>query len=202
MFEESLLDLEAAAAGVEPAQRDILVKLADTQRDNYSSAEIRLAAALAKTASEIAGESGGTVHRLYSALLRDPAASDGHRKLASVVFASLGAVSRRQEEVRLKQANPLLTAAKSVRGLLGGLGAVTPEVMGGLAMIGLAGGGVAGGSTWALNRALTGEDEKLRQLELQRDTYGQLSAEVKAELARRKLDPSPANQAAAVDYLT
>jgi hypothetical protein len=57
-------------------------------------------------------------------------------------------------------------------------------------------------SLWASNRGLTGEDAKLRQLEAQRDTYGRLANEVSEELKRRNLEPTPANVAAAVDYLT
>jgi hypothetical protein len=198
MFDEALLDIEAVSAGIDPCQRENLVKLASLQRENYDGADIRLAAALAKTAFEVSGQEGSPHHLIFSALLKRPAVTEGHRKLASVVFCSLGTVTRRQKQA----SNPALTAWQGIRSATGSVAAVTPEVFRMLTLGMMAAGGVAGGGAWAFNRSLTGEDEKLRQLEIQRDTYGQLSAEVKAELARRKMDPTPANQAAAVDYLT
>lgn len=194
MFEEALRDIECAHMGIDPSRRERLVKLADEQRRNYTSADIRLAAALAKTAFECSDEPGSIPHRLFAQLLKTPTPTPGNRKIASIVFLSMGRV------IRQKRAS--VRAAALARNLLGFATSAVPEVVKGVGMVGLAAGGLGGGALWAAQRGLTHEDQQLREQEIQRDTYSRLSAEVKAELERRKMVATPANRAAAVDYLT
>jgi hypothetical protein len=172
---------------------------AQALRETYSEADIRLAGALMKTATELGGDTTSEVHQLFAGLCRHAEPTPGKRKLASIVYTCLGRVRIRQE----KQAfNPLPKILAVARAVGGGAAAVTPDLARLIALGGAATGGVASAGLWAANRGITQEDQKLRELEIQRDTYHQLNAEVKSELSRRRMKPTPTNTAAAVDYLT
>lgn len=167
-------------------------------RNRQGAEYVRKAAAIVKTAFEVTGDTQADVYKVYSMLLRDPTPTAGKLKLASIAMTCLGKVVRRQQEaVKLASAFPA-----AVRALWSGGRAVLPEVLHMLAFMGGTAGAAAGGGMWALNRSIKAEDQKNRELEIQRDTYRQLTAEVQDELKRRNLAPTPENQAAAVDYLT
>jgi hypothetical protein len=189
---------EALDRGIKPEKLAALLYHAQYQRDRQTEADIRLAGALMKTACDIAGDSHSDIFKIYNGLLHYPQLTPGHRKLASIVYMCLGRIKLRPEKV----ANPLARLAAGAKAVIGGATGLGPELLKTIA----AGGAITGGATaaglWAANRGITQEDDKLRELEIQRDTYNQLNAEVKAELARRKMAPTPENQAAAVDYLT
>jgi hypothetical protein len=184
--------------GMKPEMLGAVKAHARYQHDHYTEADIRLAGALMKTACDIAGDAHSDIFKIYNGLLHHPLTTPGHRKLASVVYMCLGRVKLRQE----KEANVLSRLATGAKAVISGTTGLGPELLKTIA----AGGAITGGATaaglWAANRGITQEDDKLRELEIQRDTYNQLNAEVKAELARRKMAPTPENQAAAVDYLT
>jgi len=183
---------------IRPEKVAALKAHAEFQRDNYSEADIRLAAALMKTAAEISGDTHSDAYRIYCGMLKQASPTDGKRQLASVVYTCLGRVTLAQE----KQANPLPKIVGAGRAVGGLLTAYMPDALRMIALGGVGVGGMSGAGLWALNRGVSQEDEKLRQMEIQRDTYHRLNAEVKAELQRRNMEPTPTNTAAAVDYLT
>lgn len=173
------------------------------QRDNYSEADIRLAAALLKTAAEVSEDVHSDTYKISCGMLKNASPTAGKRQLASVIYTCLGRVKLAQEkQTHEKQAGPLPKLLGGLRALGSGAYTLTPGIARLIVAAGVGAGGVAGAGTWALNRGVTQEDEKLRQLEIQRDTYHRLNAEVKAELQRRNMEPNPTNTAAAVDYLT
>jgi hypothetical protein len=123
---------------------------------------------------------------------------DTKRKLASLVYQSLGSALFKQAGIgrSLAGVQRFITGATRL-----GI-ATTPELAKMFTAAALATGAAGGAGAWALEKKITGEDNKLRDREIQRDTYGRLAAEIQAELERRKLQPSPKNTAAVVDYLT
>jgi hypothetical protein len=183
---------------IDPEKVAMLKAHAAYQREHYSVADIRLAAALMKTAAEVSEDVHSDTYHTYCGLLKQATPTPGKRQLASIVYTCLGRVVLEQE----KQANPLPKIVSGIRAIGGVASALIPDVFRLIALGGVGVGGIAGAGTWALNRGVTQEDEKLRQLEIQRDTYHRLNSEVKAELQRRNMEPTPGNTAAAVDYLT
>ncbi len=194
-LDEALLDIAGVSMGVDPRKRELLVSTAKSARESYTPTDIRMAAAVAKTAFDIA-EPGSMHHALFSKLLENPAATDGNRKIAAAVFAAVGIVSRHENSGKSAR---VLAPLRAVAGTAMRL---TPEVIKTLGLLGMGAGALGGGAFWAGKRQLTSEDESLRKMEIQRDTYGRLASEVKAELARRKMTNSPKNVGAAVEYLT
>jgi hypothetical protein len=108
---------------------------------------------------------------------------------------------RKQEEME-KSATSLTKLWSALSAATGAGQWLASNTLQTLGLLGTAGGAALGGGTWALGRSLTAEDQKNREMEIQRDTYRRLTSEVNDELKRRKLAPTPANTAAAVDYLT
>lgn len=164
-------------------------------RGNRSSVrDIRMAAAIAKAAYDTGGMPDCPEAMLFKGILRDPYPSVYKSKVASAVFAVLA----RHD----KLANPLAGAISRIKGIAGGVasGASSLARMGLGLSAGIGGIGAAG--LWGVNRMMAGDDQDLRKLEIERDTYGRLAKEVSEELKRRNLDPTPANTAAVVDYLT
>lgn len=170
-------------------------------RQRQGAEYIRKAAAVVKTAFEVASDTGNPTYLLYSGLLARPAFTAGNMKLAAVAMQSLGRVIRQQQEL-VKRAGPLASAFGWLRGAAGGLSKAVPMALQGEAALGATMGALGGATAWGVNRAITSEDQKIRELEIQRDTYRRLTAEVQDELARRRMKPTPENTAAAVDYLT
>lgn len=186
-----------------PPDNQEILKSSRLFRETQGADYVAKAAAIVKTAFEVADQAGDPVHGIYSSLCLNPSATPGHLKLASVAYACLGRVLRRQKELYKQAAGGGGAAvAGFFRNLVPAAGTTLPEIIKGMMLYGGAMGAPIGAGAWALNRGLTSENQKLRELEIQRDTYGQLAAEVRAELRRRKLAPTPENQAAAVDYLT
>lgn len=185
----------------EPKGNQQVVDSIRTFRERQGTSYIVKAAAIAKTAFEVTGETNNHTYLLYSGLLRYPKATPYNLKLAAVVMTSLGRVTRNEKKaLDLSWAlNKGLAMGKNFFGLGG---SVVNEGANLLGLMGAGVGAVGGGGLWAINRGITGEDQKLREMELQRDTYHQLTSEVQAELKRRKMAPTPENTAAVVDYLT
>lgn len=193
----ALLELEAH--NIPRKNAAALQACAKTLQETYTEADIRLAGALMKTAAEQAGDTESEEYHLFGGLCSRATPTPGQRKLASIVYTCLGRVKLRQE----KQAfNPLPKIIPALRAVISGTAAATPDIARMIVLGGAATGGITGAGLWAGQRGITQEDQKLRELEIQRDTYHQLHSEVKAELSRRRMKPTPTNTAAAVDYLT
>lgn len=190
---------EAQELGVRPEKIAALKAHAQYQRDHYTEEDIRLAGALMKTACDLAGDDFSDTYKIFNGLLHHPVPATGHRKLASIVYMCLGRIRLRQEKVAF---NPLSILSSAGKALVGGASTVSSDVARLIALLGATTGGVGAAGLWAAKRGITQEDDKLREMEIQRDTYHQLNAEVKAELKRRRMAPTPTNTAAAVDYLT
>lgn len=193
-FDDALLDIAGVGMGIDPQRRELLVSTAKMARENYSPTDIRLAAAVAKTAFDYS-DPGSTHHLLFSKLLENPVASEGNKKIAAAVFAAAGIVFRNDKQAFARVAGPLKAVGGAAVRFL-------PEAAKTIGLLGMGAGALGGGALWAGNRALTKEDEGLRKLEIQRDTYSRLASEVKAELERRRMSASPENVGAAVEYLT
>lgn len=170
-------------------------------RQRQGAEYVRKAAAIIKTAFEVSGDPTNIVCQMYTALLKRPEPTIGNMKLASIAMQSLGRVIR-QKHAMEKQALGPAAFLSGARNLVGGVTSAMGPAANLLMGLGATGGALVGGTGWALNRAIGSEDQKSREMEIQRDTYRRLAAEVQNELARRKLKPNPANTAAAVDYLT
>lgn len=188
-----------------PVVSDGLTKAAEAYRNAMGAEYVRRAATLVKTAFEVAGETKDPVYLLYKGMWLSPTSDAGQMKFASIAFQCMGRVTRRVQALD-KVANPLslpvLAFTDAGRGVSSLVGGALGEGASLAAALGVATGAVGGAGLWGMKRGLTQQNEKLRQLEIQRDTYHQLSAEVRDELARRKMQPTPSNVAAAVDYLT
>ena len=200
MSTQPLYDSPAAALAAAP----ILQKQSSSFRPSDPVAYCAVAAALIKTAYELQGEPHHPNIRLYQSLQK-VADQAGAIQLAQVVYQSLGKVRRTQEAIeKLATAGPggLASAWAGLQSLWSGAKTVPGSALKTIGFLGTVAGGGAGAGAWALSRSLNKEDQQLRELEIQRDTYRKLTAEVEAELQRRKLKNTPANRAAAVDYLT
>jgi len=186
------------------ADHSILQKQANFVRPADPVSYCQVAAALIKTAHELQDDPENPTVFLYELVRQDPF-SEGALKLASIVYQSLGRISRENESLE-KLANAGaggLTAFRSAMQSLFTAGKSAPiNLLKTVGLLGALAGGTAGAGTWAIGRGLSHEDQNLRELEIKRDTYRKLTAEVDAELQRRGLKKTPANLAAAVDYLT
>lgn len=180
-----------------PETSEFTPALVRTFRERQGAEYVRKAAAIVKTAFEVTQQTESDTYKVYAALAANPVATPGALKLASVALQCLGRV-----EIR-KQANTGPAGLWAVlRGVGGAAASGTAEAARLMALAGAAAGIPLGGGIWALRRGVTKEDQKLRELEIQRDTFGQLTSEVAEELKRRKMAPTPENTAAVVDYLT
>jgi hypothetical protein len=155
--------------------------------DMLTVSDIRSAARIALRSLTEAG-AAPEEKAAFASMFAEPSLEEPHRKLASVFFRALGKFLSRDME---KRANPVswLPSAVSESARL-------------MALVGLAGGSLLGGGAWVARRGLSNEDEATRRLEIQRDTYQRLAADIRAEMARRKLKSTPENVAAVADYLT
>ncbi len=178
-----------------------LKKMAYAVRPADPAGYCGVAAALIKTAYQLQGEPDHFMVRLFEQVNRQPD-NDGSIKLAGIVYQALGKIAWQQQELEKLATGGLATAWAGLQNLWGGTKTVPPSALKLLAFLGTAAGATAGAGAWSLNRSLTKDDQSLRELEIQRDTYRKLTTEVEDELRRRKLAPTPANTAAAVDYLT
>lgn len=177
---------------------ETVLKRRDAFRKAAGIDYVRNAAVIMKTACESEGQEGTPTWAVYSKMAHHPTTDPGSIHLASIVYEALGSIHRQQ-----KVASPALGSVwNTVTGVGSAAGAVPTTLLRSLSLLGIVGGAAAGGGMWGLNRALGKEDQKSRQLEIQRDTYRRLNAEVQAELRRRNLAPNPTNTAAVVDYLT
>ncbi len=167
---------------------------------------VTVAAALMKTAYDLQGDSAHPTAELYSRLLVASDHTPAHQKLAAVVYCALGKIAQRRDELEKIAAGPLFAGLAESWGALKGIGGGTKNVaapiLHTLAALGIGGGGLIGAGVWGTKRLLSTEDQKSREMEIQRDTYRKLTAEVEAELKRRGLKNTPSNTAAAIDYLT
>lgn len=185
-------------AGVDPGLGGRIDKVAGEQAASYTPRQVALAASLAKTAFEEAGINDNLAYDAFCSIVRNPSDSPGHRKIASVVFTCMGRVMR-------KEAVAFPGIAKAInlgKATVTGATSLTPDVA--KVLIGAGGltGALGGSAVFAAQKGLSRQDAKLREEEERRDTYNRLAREVQEELKRRNLDPTPANQAAVVDYLT
>lgn len=169
-------------------------------RHRQGEAYVCGASVLMKTAFEVAGQIEDPAFGLFARLADNPQVNAGTLKLASIVYTTYARVTAEQERLE-KVAGPV---AKLWTGMktLGAGAAGLPSFLNTVGLVGITGGALAGGGLWAANRSITNEDQKLREAEIQRDTYRKLTAEVQNELRRRHLAPTPSNTAAVVDYLT
>lgn len=172
------------------------VQAAKTFRETQGTTYVKVAAALVKTAFEVSGKTDEPGYRIYSGLLAQPDITPGKLKLAQIGLQCFG---KAEKQATAAWVSKTLGAAKDT---LGATTAAIPEAASVLALASGAFGSALGGGAWAIQRALTKDEKKLRELEIQRDTYNRLATEVRDELRRRKLAPTPANQAAVIDYLT
>ncbi len=156
------------------------------------------AAVIMKTAFEFCGHTDSEAYPVYALMAQRPEVSPGSVKLAKVVYECLGRVKEQQQ----KQAGWLADAFNVISGASSAAKVVTPEALRSLAFLGVTGGALAGGGVWAAKKSLEPDDQKSRELEIQRDTYRRLTSEVQDELSRRNLAHTPTNTAAVVDYLT
>lgn len=159
---------------------------------------VQTASVIMKTAFEFCGETHSEAYPVYARMSQNPEVSNASVKLAQVVYESLGKIKQQRE----KQAGWLADAFNLLGGAASATRTVTPEALRSLAFLGVTGGALAGGSVWATKKAIEPDDQKSRELEIQRDTYRRLTAEVQDELKRRNLANTPTNTAAVVDYLT
>lgn len=170
-------------------------------RERHGREYIRKAAAVLKTAFEVTGDTGCPTYLMFCGLLKRPEPTPGNLKLAAVAMQALGRVVREQHEMTKNAASPAALLATARSAIAAGA-AIPGPVLQALAFMGGTAGALAGGTAWATGRALGVEDQKAREMEIQRDTYRRLTSEVQNELKRRRMTPNPANTAAAVDYLT
>jgi hypothetical protein len=199
MILEHLNDILLTHHAIDPAEGRQMCKTAQARREQMGSAEIKLAAVLAKTAFQVAGDRGFEF-QLFRGLEAAPTETPENRKVACLVFRCLGRLSF--QDRLAKQAGAGLSLFQALRGAGGAAIPLMGETGKLMALAGALGGASAAGAGWGINRALTKEEKKLQELEIQRDTYGRLAAEVRDELKRRRLSPTPQNVASAVKYLT
>lgn len=194
--------LAMIAEGLDPEIVKTAAALGEEQRQMYGRSDCRLAFSLAKTAYEVSGQTSNN-YLAFAALLReDSPVTDAHRKLASAVFTAMGRIAIEDKKSELEKEafiRPWLETGKRIfqAGATAVPGAAKLLIGGGLLT-----GGLVGGTAFAAQRSIEGQDAKLRGLERQRDIYLRLATEVDEELARRGLAKTPENVAAAVDYLT
>jgi hypothetical protein len=187
-------------AGVDPECADRLEKVASEQATSYSVEDVALAASLAKVAYEVAGMDHNEDYDAFCALVRKPGLTAGHRKIASVVFSSLGRVMRAPMDKEAFLSGPkVLNALKAV---VGASSALTPDMLKIIVGAGGLTGALGGAAVYGAQRGVTNQDAKLREEEVRRDTYNSLAKEIDDELKRRQLSNTPNNQAAVADYLT
>lgn len=183
-----------------PVKYKEAAQLVSVYRKHRGVDYVRTAAVLMKTACESAGAQEDPMFGLFSRLAQRPFADEGTLKLASIVYTSYQKVTQEQE-LDKQASGPFSTMWTGMKALGAGAAGL-PALLNTVGLVGAVGGSLAGGGLWAANRSISKEDQKSRELEIQRDTYRRLTAEVQAELQRRKLAPTPANTAAVVDYLT
>lgn len=163
---------------------------------------VKTASAIMKTACELNGQTGSMLHMLYTKLAAEEKPSSGAVQLASVVYTALGKAYKQAAALEkvafggIPRAWGVLTGGAALSKQL------TPKMLMLIGSLGVASGAAGGGAVWGANRLLTKDDQKNRELEIQRDTYSRLTAEVENELKRRNLTATPENTAAVVDYLT
>ena len=155
---------------------------------------VKLASVIMKTSFEQTGDIENSLYGLFTKIASADSFGPGEMELASAVYSAMGNLEK-------KAVSPLSFVTSGAKALSNTLG-MAGNLLQSEGMLGMAGGALAGGGLWGLNRALTSEDDKARKLEIQRDTFRRLNAEVEAELARRNLARTPSNTAAVVDYLT
>ena len=125
------------------------------QREHYSEEDIRLAAALMKTAAEVSDDVHSDAYHVYCGLLKQASPTPGKRQLASVVYTCLGRITLLQEK---QAANPFPKIVGAARALGGAATTFLPDVARLIALGGMGVGGLAGAGTWALNRGITQVD--------------------------------------------
>jgi hypothetical protein len=192
---ERLDDIFFTHLHLDPGEGRTMCKIAEARREHMGSAEIRLASTIAKTAFQVV-DPDSFEFQMFRGLEAVPDETPYNRKVACAVFRCLG---RLKIMDRIQKQASLFAALRGVGGAAIPLMGETGKL---LALSGALGGASAAGLGWGINRGLTNEEKKLRELEIQRDTYGRLAAEVRDELQRRKLTPTPENVAATVKYLT
>lgn len=194
---DSIIELSRAGNGDTSAFLR-MIKTASLFEKELTEGQLRFAGALAKTAFEISDTSDHPCYAMYCRIAARPEKSATDRMFASVVYESLGRVCLQQE----KAANPLARGIAKLRGFAGAVVPASDLLTRSVLLTGGATGAASAAGLWGLNRIFNGENQRLRKLETERDTYHRLAAEVSAELKRRKLTPTPENTAAVVDYLT
>jgi len=198
-MENLLRDMTFSRLGLSPEEGELAVKVASELRRQYGETEIRRAAGLVKTAFESIRRTDSPVYHVFRGLYLNPTVDEQSVKLASLAYICIGRAAERTEKVAGGAA-----VGAGVKRMLGSVS--LPTLLGdAIKTFGMAGGlaGVpVGGAAWLMRRGMTGQDKKLRELEIQRDTYGRLAAEVEQEMKRRNLANTPENVAATVEYLT
>jgi len=191
-MESTLREMTFQRHGLSTEEGELSVKVARELREQYDTTAVRRIATLVKKAFESIRRTDCSAYHIYRGLALDPIPDKQAKELASLAYQALGRASMQIE----KQADG------TFRRFLTG---IAPTLSGAVQTFGMAGalaGVPVGAGLWLTNRGLGGQDKQLRELEIQRDTYGRLAAEVEDELKRRNLDATPANVAATVDYLT
>jgi hypothetical protein len=183
-------ELQARGVKASPGQLKYATKFFGR---SYGPSHIKLAGALVKTAYEQTARPRHPIRHVYAYLCLDPSPTPGKAKLAAIAFGAWGKVLEKQGTF-----NPL----SRVSGFAGSAAKMVPDIARTLALASAAGGAVLGAGTWGINRSLLHQDRKIREKEIQRDAYLQLTKEIREELERRGLDPTPKNVAKTVDYLT
>lgn len=195
-MENFLRDMTFARLGFDPDEGEMAVKVANQLRAQYGETEIRRAAGIVKKAFESVRRTDAYAYHVFRGLHKNPTVDEQSLKLASLAYICIGRAAEKTEKVANVLARAgAIGAAADPAGTLG-------SIIKAFGVAGAMAGVPVGGAAWLIRRGLTSQDKKLRELEIQRDTYGRLASEVEQEMKRRNLERTPENVAATVDYLT
>lgn len=172
-------------------------KLASAYREDMPASVRSLAFAAASIIYKAAGQAkkAATFQKMASC---DP--GPGANPVACAIHAALGARYAAGLEKEAFAATKNLVMGSL--GLAPRIGGVSMDALKYLLLGSGLVGAIGGGGAFATRRALQADSEKLLKLEQERNMMNQLAADVDRELKLRKLDPTPENKAAVVDYIT
>jgi hypothetical protein len=197
--------LASAARGRDPQSLVTISGLVSTV-DNYKETNYgfiqKFACKIAADAFAEAGRKNEIEYHIFEKLARTPSWYPELDAYSDAALASLGKIADEYEQQIKEASNDTIVkqATNFLPSILTTAGKVTPELVRAVAGLGVAGGGIAGGLYWLMNRHSEEDEDEAEVVKAKIDYYNKISDEIKRQLGTKKLNP--AQLAAQVQEIT
>jgi len=187
--------LASAARGRDPQSLVTISGLISTV-DNYKETNYgfiqKFACKIAADAFAEAGRKNEIEYHIFEKLAHTPSWHPEFDAYSDAALVSLGKIADEYEQQIKEASNATIVkqAASFLPSLLTTAGKVTPDVVRAAAGLGVAGGGIAGGLYWLLNRHSEEDEDEAEVVKAKIDYYNKISDEIKRQLGTKKLNPA------------